>query len=235
MTSDHEKWRFYGRRAGRKLNAARQSVLDELFPELEIKPEQLTEDQSLAPSSLFSSSLEKTVLEIGFGNGEHLVEMMRRTSDTAFIGAEPFFNGMSAFLKQVQDENIPTDNVRVLMDDAMILVRSLEANCLDEIYILNPDPWHKTRHHKRRIVNPDNLNEFSRLLKPGGKLIMSTDVPDLAEWMVTHAINHPDFKWEAECADDWRRPPKDWIPTRYETKRAKGADKMVYLFFRKIS
>ena len=236
MILNNDTWRFYGRRAGRKLNTSRKTLLDKLLPDLELPANLLNEDATLCPTTLFSYKPKKMIFEIGFGNGEHLAEMMRRAPDNGFIGAEPFINGMSAFLKEISnDQNKELyRHVRLHMDDAMIVVRSLQDSCLDEIYILNPDPWHKVRHHKRRIVNPENLTQFSRLLKPGGKLIMSSDVPDLAEWMATHASNHSDFEWDAECSDDWLKPPDNWIPTRYETKGAKGAEKMVYLFFTKI-
>lgn len=230
---DVDKWRFYGRRSGRKLNKTRQSLLDELYPKLQIKETLLDEEGKLDPSSLFDQSLAKMMLEIGFGNGEHLAEMMYRAPDQNFIGAEPFINGMTAFLKEI-DERELDHNVRLLNDDAIPLVKSLAASSIDEMYILNPDPWHKIRHHQRRIVNPKNLDLFARILKPGAKLIMSTDVPDLIEWMVTHTVRHSDFKWLADKADDWRVPPANWIPTRYETKGAKGADKMHYLFFERV-
>lgn len=228
-----QDWRFYGRRAGRKLNKSRQAVLDKLFPSLKIADEQITSMGDLAPSPLFSGKPSKVILEIGFGNGEHLAEMMHRAPDTGFIGAEPFKNGMTAFLKEINDREL-TQNVRVHMDDALPLVKSLETGSIDKIYVLNPDPWHKIRHHQRRIINQGNLSGFSRILKSGGMLIMSTDVRDLIEWMVTEASAHSDFEWTANCADDWRTPPADWIPTRYETKGAKGADKMHYLFFKRV-
>ena len=229
---DTDKWRFYGRRSGRKLNKTRQALLDDLYPKLQIDETSLDEAGTLDPSSLFDNPA-KITLEIGFGNGEHLAEMMHRAPDESFIGAEPFINGMTAFLKEMDERDLD-HNVRLLNDDAIPLVKSLTSASIDEIYILNPDPWHKTRHHQRRIVNPKNLNLFARILKPGARLIMSTDVPDLIEWMITHSTRHDDFKWLANKADDWRVPPQDWIPTRYETKGAKGADKMHYLFFERL-
>lgn len=228
---NHQEWRFYGRRAGRKLNKTRQDILDRLLPELSIPQKLLEKSGNLTPSTLFQQDAQNTVLEIGFGNGEHLAEMVRRDPNTNFIGAEPFANGMSAFLKEISEDKLPLENIRIHMDDAIPVVKSLSPACIDEIYVLNPDPWHKTRHHQRRIINQDNLTEFSRILKPGGKLIMTTDVVDLIEWMVTEASLHPDFEWTAKKADDWRKTPPDWIPTRYETKGAKGADHMNYLFF----
>jgi tRNA (guanine-N7-)-methyltransferase len=223
-----KEWRFYGRRAGRKLNAQRQAALDDYYPKLEIKD--TAQDGTLAPSSLFQKDFDRFILEIGFGNGERLAKHLQNEPHTGFIGAEPFSNGMSAFLDEIQTNN--PDNIRVLMDDAIPLVTSLTPNCLDAIYILNPDPWHKTRHHKRRIVNQNNLDHFSRILKPNGILIMTTDVAPLAEWMVTEATLHPDFEWTAHSVNDWRNAPENWIHTRYETKGAKGAGNMNYLIFK---
>lgn len=117
------------------------------------------------------------------------------------------------------------------MDDAVPLVKALPENCIHQIYVLNPDPWPKTRHHKRRIINQDNLNEFSRILVSGGRLVMATDVDELAEWMCTQAMIHPAFEWTAECADDWRVMPQDWIKTRYEQKGEKAGRKQSYLIF----
>ncbi len=201
------------------------------MPVLSLGAEILTEKADLAPSSLFDFDYKECWFEIGFGAGEHLAELLRRHPDNAYIGAEPFINGMAAFLKEIKDEN--HDHVRVHMDDAMMVANSLEDGCLDGIYVLNPDPWHKKRHHKRRIVRGENLDVFARILKPGGQLIMSTDVLDLADWMVTEAFTHPAFMWSAKCAQDWRMPPEDWITTAYEVKGAKGAKKMSYLFFEK--
>ncbi len=230
---DKAEWRFYGRRSGRKLNTTRKQVLNDLLPKLAITEAELTKNGDQAPSSLFENNSNKTVLEIGFGNGEHLAEMMRRNGDANYIGAEPFINGMTAFLKEIDEDNLAQGSIRAHMDDAIPLVKSLEANSIDEIYVLNPDPWHKTRHHQRRIINQDNLTEFSRIMKSGAKLIMTTDVVNLIEWMITEASLHPDFEWTAKCANDWQSAPTDWIPTRYETKGAKGADHMNYLFFTK--
>ena len=128
---------------------------------------------------------------------------------------------------------MPHDKIRVWMDDAMMIVDAMPDHYLDGIYILNPDPWPKKRHYKRRIISQENLSKFARVLKPGSALIMATDVPDLAEWMVTQATNHPAFEWTAERADDWRITPPDWIKTRYEERGIREGRKQNYLFFKK--
>ena len=224
--SEQER-KFYGRRQSRPLNQSRKEALETLLPLL-----QLDATRAVSPEQLFPAAKERW-LEIGFGSGEHVSGLMRQHPDHAYIGCEPFINGMAAFLKDIH-ENPPENgygHIRVFMDDAMMIVRQIDDASLDGMFVLNPDPWHKKRHHKRRIVNAENLDEFARILKPGGKLVMSTDVPYLAEWMLTHAFNHPAFAWTATCAGDWRNAPEGWVHTKYETKGAKGAQKMVYLDF----
>jgi len=275
--NEKQEWRFYGRRAGRALNTARKEVMDKLYPLLCLGDAQITKAADLAPNTLFKTPKEKIILEIGFGNGERLAQHLQREPNTGFIGAEPFSNGMSSLLKDINDIHIlpssrePSplssrdlvagsqpdqtdpanksrddvsadilalpDNIRVYMDDAIPLTKSLQSESIDQIMVLNPDPWHKARHHKRRIINHDNLEIFARILKNGGQLVMTTDVSDLIEWMVTQTTTfngkHGTFEWNAQKADDWRSAPPNWIQTRYETKGAKGADKMHYLFFTK--
>lgn len=196
-------------------------------------------------------------LEIGFGSGEHVLGLMKQHPKTQFLAVEPYINGMAQFLKDLADlegldlsqdsENIKNtqfliqnnkgisykNRVAVFMDDALLLCHALQSQSLDRIYILNPDPWHKTRHHKRRIINEKNLECFARLLKPKGELIVSTDVIDLANWIITKTYNHPGFSWEASSAKDWCQPPSDWISTKYESKGAKGASQMSYFKFTK--
>lgn len=222
---------LFGRKKGKPLTGVREDAMKNIFPSVKIDEHILTEQGVITPEEIFNSPYKTCILEIGFGQGERLAQHMTQEAETAFLGAEPFLNGMAAFMHDIKD--YPRKNVRVLMGDGMILARSLAQQTLDAIYVLNPDPWHKTRHYKRRIINQENLSEFSRVLKPNGDLIMSTDVPDLTDWMITQASLHSDFIWQANCANDWQTPPKNWIPTRYETKGAKGAKKMTYLHFKK--
>jgi tRNA (guanine-N7-)-methyltransferase len=231
LVNKSQKKTIYGRRKSRPLNSGRKEAMDFLYPKLKIQQSFLTENKSLSPIDIFDTEKPSLWIEIGFGNGEHLAELMIQEPDNLYIGAEPFINGMASFLTKIKEQELK--NIKVLMDDAMMLIRSLKDNCVDGIYILNPDPWPKKRHHKRRIINHQNLDEIARVLKPKGKLILTTDVDDLAEWMITHTSSHPSFKWRAEKADDWRTPPENWIKTRYEIKGEKAGRKQTYLLFNK--
>jgi tRNA (guanine-N7-)-methyltransferase len=226
---DYTQRGVWVRRQNRGLNPQRQSAMDSVYPHIAIDESFLLSDASLAPSSLFDKPEFPVWMEIGFGGGEHVIGLLEQNPDINIVAIEPFVNGMAAFVKDLPQSFEP--RVRVYMDDAVMLARSLADDSVERIYVLNPDPWHKARHHKRRIVRSETLDIYARILKSGGQLIMSSDVPDMVEWMVTHTFNHPAFEWQAECAQDWSTPPEDWITTRYEVKGAKGASKMSYLFF----
>ncbi len=230
--SAYEQRSLFGRRQGRALKGERAKALSNILPLIEINTSLLKENHKTDPSEFFDKKFNNYQLEIGFGHGERLLELFQSNPDIAYIGAEPFINGMANLLKNIPTSQ-PTKNIRVLMDDGMIIAKSITPNSLDKIFILNPDPWHKKRHHKRRIINQTNLDIFATILKPKGQLIMTSDVPDLAQWMCIQASNHKAFEWEANSKDSWQIPPKDWIATKYEKKGAKGSKTMSYLFFNK--
>lgn len=222
--------RVYGRRHTRSLSPARQTAFENLLDALQI-PKETLDRGNLVAKDLFGRDFPALWLEIGFGNGAHLKQEMEADPGTGFIGAEPFVNGMAAFLDSI--EASPKENIRVYMDDAMTVVDALADGVLDGIYILNPDPWPKKRHWKRRIVQPEHVEKFVRVLKPGGKLIMTTDIDPLAEWMLTHAINNPALRWTADKPEDWQTPPPGWTPTKYERKGAAKGRRQTYLVFQK--
>lgn len=224
--------KLYGRRQGRALKNDRARVIKDILPNITIPTTLRQEQQKTPPHACFDTQCSEYWLEIGFGHGEHLTALTQQNPHIGYIGAEPFINGMASFLMDIEHNN--HNNIRVSMDDGMIIARSIKPASLDGIYILNPDPWHKKRHHKRRIINQGNLDVFAKILKPGAQLVMTTDVPYLAEWMCTQTSNHPAFEWSAESQSDWNDKPKEWITTRYEEKGAKGAKKMVYLFYKRV-
>jgi tRNA (guanine-N7-)-methyltransferase len=224
--------RVFVRRAGKKLNTGRANALKNLLPKLTLSDDDIALPKALAPASLFPNALDEYCMEIGFGTGEHLATLTQLNQNIGYIGVEPFSNGMATFLRDIKDHS--HHNIRVFMDDAMLVAEALSDESLDRIYILNPDPWHKTRHHKRRMIQHKNLDHFARILKPGGQLISSTDVPYLAEWIVTQTCTHGAFEWRANSAKDWKIRPDGWPDHSYATKGAKGASEMHYLIFDKI-
>jgi tRNA (guanine-N7-)-methyltransferase len=218
---------LYGRRVGRPLSPARRAALRALLPALSVPPE-----GPLDPAALLPGCADYA-LEIGFGAGERLAAQARARPGTGFLGAEPYLGGVSALLKALREDPAAPRNVRVHVGCGVDLARRLPPGCLAEVAVLNPDPWPKARHAKRRVISPENLDALARALRPGGRLVMTTDVDALAAWMVARAAAHPAFAWTARSRDDWRTPPPGWVPTRYETKGRAAGRAQTYLIFRR--
>ena len=217
---------LYGRRRGKKLRAGQEGLLDTLLPKLLITVP--PEPQKIDLASLFGASRKEIWLEVGFGAGEHLVWQAEHHPEVGLIGCEPFINGVAKCLAHIERTSV--SNIRLFTDDARLVMAALPDRSLSRAFILFPDPWPKTRHHKRRFVERTNLDVLARLMKPGAELRLATDDPSYLPWMVEHAGAHPDFDWLAERPSDWRGRPDDWPPTRYEQKMLAG-HKPVFLRF----
>lgn len=219
---------FYGRRKGKKLRAERARVMEELLPKLRFDLSDIKEN----PASLFDTPKKEVWLEIGFGNGEHLIEQALDNPDVGFIGCEPFVNGVSALLVAIEKHNV--QNIRLWPDDARFLMDALHDHCLDRCFILNSDPWPKKKHAKRRFIQKETLDDLHRILKTGAELRMSSDHPVLIDWQLEKTYFHGGFNWTATCADDWRQRPKDMRETRYQQKGEKQGRPTVFLNFKSL-
>ena len=216
---------FYGRRKGRPLRNTSKRLLEELLPAY------LVPDNTSEPSKLFTNNPRKLYLEIGFGGGEHLAMVAKNHPENAYIGAEPFLNGVSSFLKYCQNEALK--NVRIWPDDIRLQLSSWPSECLDGIFIMFPDPWPKIRHSSRRIINKDNLAAFARLIKVGGSLRMASDHASAKNWILSGMLENPYFDWTAERPDDWNVQPHDWPETRYMRKALKEGRKPAWFDFKR--
>jgi tRNA (guanine-N7-)-methyltransferase len=209
---------LYGRRRGKKLRAGQEGLLDTLLPKLLITVP--PEPQKIELGSLFGAACKEIWLEVGFGAGEHLVWQAEHHPDVGLLGCEPFINGVAKCLAHIERTGV--SNIRLFTDDARLVMAALPDRSLSRAFILFPDPWPKTRHHKRRFVERTNLDVLARRMKPGAELRLATDDPSYLPWMVEHACSHPAFEWLAERPSDWRGRPDDWPPTRYEQKMLAG-------------
>lgn len=222
---------FFGRRRLRAFRPGQREAFDAVMAARGIAPEVVTQQGNVAPESLFPHKPASIWFEIGFGDGTFVSQMLPRHPDRAFIVAEPFENGVANLCKKIVD--LPDPAIRIWMEDGIPLLKTLTDGSLDGIYVLNPDPWPKARHHKRRLINADTLDLFARKLKPDGLLTMTSDVADLADWMRDHALAHPDFTWDDASRVAPHTPPADWITTKYERKGLAAERPMTYLVFRR--
>jgi tRNA (guanine-N7-)-methyltransferase len=221
--NEQTKPQFYGRRQSRPLRVARQSAMDVVYPQLQIKDP--------AQALNFPFKPEAVWLEIGFGSGEALSQWHNMHPNIGFIGCEPFVNGMSNLCKLIaQDDN---KNLRLWNEMAEPLITALPDASIDRVYLLNSDPWPKKRHHRRRFIQQESLTTLARILKPGGVLTMTTDHEALGDWMLDQALQHAAFTWEDQSKANKYAKPEGWLETRYEGKGRDAGRHQVYLVFKK--
>jgi len=162
--------RTFGRIHGKRLSARQQSLVDNLLPKLK-------------PGHTDKSEI---ILEIGFGGGEHLLELATQNPDKIVIGAEPFINGVASLLSKITDENnvVKSEykNIRIWPDDVRKLINNNDFK-FSQIWVLHPDPWPKARHEKRRLLSAEFLNLLSTRFEPNGKIIIGTDHYEYYDWI----------------------------------------------------
>lgn len=132
------------------------------------------------------------VMEIGFGNGATLLEMAKAAPEKNFVGIEVHRPGVGHLLKGIAEAGVK--NIRVSSRDAIDVLREqVPDQSLSKLQLFFPDPWHKKKHHKRRIVQASFLNLVAQKLKPGGIIHMATDWEPYAEHMMTQLEQTNDF------------------------------------------
>ncbi len=224
--TEHADLRSYGRRRGRKLSPRQAALLRDLLPRLAVK---LDTPAPLPMPGLFAEPKRALWLEIGFGGGEHLVWQAKANPDIGIIGCEPFEEGIVKVLTAIDEGDLR--NIRLHMDDARDVLRWLSDASIERAFILFPDPWPKTKHRKRRLVNSATLALLARVMRPGAELRLGTDIGDYARTMLVAMQATPAFKWTATCAGDWRQRPADWPETRYEQKAVREGRRSSYFRF----
>ena len=169
--------RSFVRRQGR-LTLCQLNALENAWPKygVEFTPE------ILDLSKLFARNAE-IILEIGFGNGDALLSMAQQNPDLNFIGIEVHRPGIGHLLQNIEQHEL--QNIRVICHDAIdVLKQQIPDHSLDRLHLFFPDPWHKTRHQKRRIVQADFALLVAQKLKPGGLFHLATDWQHYATHML---------------------------------------------------
>jgi tRNA (guanine-N7-)-methyltransferase len=173
----HRPIRSFVLRAGR-ITAAQQRALEELWPRYGLR----LGDTPFEWDTVFGRTAPRC-LEIGFGTGELLASLAAANPATDYLGIEVHRSGVGRLLLEV--ERLGLGNLRVVCHDAVeVLAAGVRDGSLAEVLIFFPDPWHKKRHHKRRLVEPDFIAAVSGKLAPAGVLRLATDWQPYAERML---------------------------------------------------
>jgi len=217
--------RSFVRREGR-MTPSQQRSLDQLWPQFGIEPE-----SPIEPTTLFGRSAALH-LEIGFGMGHALFELATTHPDEDYIGIEVHRPGVGRLLDEIDKNEI--HNIRLLKHDAIeVLKQQLPENSLNSVMLFFPDPWHKKRHNKRRIVQPDFIQLIHRCLKPGGVFHLATDWEEYSEWMMETLTMAKGFRNLAGTGEFSPRPDSRPI-TKFEKRGLRLGHGVWDLLFEKV-
>jgi len=194
----NQEIRTFGRRHGKKLSTRKLWLMDNILP-------------AISPKSIKKAG--NLILEIGFGNGEHVRDLAHTHPDSIIVGAEPFANGVAALLSAICDEKTNEiqdeyKNIYVWPDDVRDYLRETDS-LFSQIWILHPDPWPKARHEKRRLLSADFLINLVTHLEPNGQIIIGTDHWEYFGW-ICEQIKTANLKYFT--------PDLKTIHTRYQEK-----------------
>ncbi len=168
-------------------------ALEDLGPQYQIPYQENTIDLIAARAGITASTgqnVSQTILEIGFGMGEATAHIAQLMPQTLLLACEVHPPGVGALLKRIGDEGI--GNIRIIQHDAVqVLTHMLAPDSLDGVHIFFPDPWHKKRHNKRRLVQPPLVALLASRIKPGGYLHCATDWEHYAQQILQVLSDEP--------------------------------------------
>ncbi|MFV0680364.1 tRNA (guanosine(46)-N7)-methyltransferase TrmB [Ottowia sp.] len=168
-------------------------------------------------TSVADQKHSKTVLEIGFGMGQATAHIAALQPDTLFIGCEVHEPGVGALLKLIGEQGLT--NVRIVQHDAVqVLQHMITPATLDGVHIFFPDPWHKKRHHKRRLIQPALVRLLAERIAPGGYLHCATDWQPYAEQMLQVLRAEPLLANTATTPDGYAPRPSYRPETKFERR-----------------
>jgi tRNA (guanine-N7-)-methyltransferase len=202
--------RSFVKRSGR-ITPSQRKALQELWPAFGV-----AQDSGLLDFAEAFGRTAPVVLEIGFGNGDSLVQQAAENPDKNYLGIEVHEPGVGHCLLQARDAHI--DNLRLMIQDATeVLQQQIPGASLSRVNLYFPDPWPKKRHHKRRILQHDFLDLIADRLEPGGALHIATDWAAYAEH-IDEIITHSDHFTCSERREHDGDQPLDRPRTKFERR-----------------
>ena len=212
-TKPLRKIQSFVRRSGR-LSKAQSTGLNELWPTYGVN----LDNKTINLDELFIKP-QNVTLEVGFGNGDSLLEMALQQPQNNFLGIEVYEAGIGRLINEANKKQI--SNLKIIKGDAVeILESNIEDDSISCLQLFFPDPWHKKKHHKRRIIQTSFLDILKNKLINGAIVHIVTDWENYAEHIMETMESHPDFK---NTAGDhiYSTRPKHRPLTKFENRGQK--------------
>ena len=187
-------------------------------------------ENKLDLNQVFGRKDSKKILEIGFGMGETTAKIAQTLPDFDFLAVEVHTPGVGGLLKLNQE--LALTNIRIIQHDVVEVLENMLADfSLDGVHIFFPDPWHKKRHHKRRLIQAEFLKLLCSKLKLGAYLHVATDWQEYAEWVLEALIAEPQLK---NTAEDYAEKPSYRPLTKFESRGIKLGHGVWDLVFKRV-
>ena len=210
--SQHRRIRSFVLRQGR-LTKGQERALQTEWPKFGID---YTENK-LDLNEVFARTDSKKILEIGFGMGESTAKIAQTLPDCDFLAVEVHTPGVGGLLKLTQE--LALTNIRIVQHDVVeVLEDMLSDASLDGVHIFFPDPWHKKRHHKRRLIQAEFVKLLCSKLKTGAYIHVATDWQEYAEWVLEVLSAEPQLK---NTAESYAEKPSYRPLTKFENRGLK--------------
>ncbi len=208
----YRRIRSFVLRQGR-LTRGQERALETIWPQFGID----YSENLLDLSQVFSRKDSKKILEIGFGMGESTAKIAQALPDCDFLAVEVHTPGVGALLKLIEEQALT--NIRIIQHDVVeVLQNMLTDESLDGVHIFFPDPWHKKRHHKRRLIQAEFVKLLCRKLKTGSYLHVATDWQEYAEWVLE--VLNAELQLQ-NTAKDYAEKPSYRPLTKFENRGVK--------------
>ena len=208
----YRRIRSFVLRQGR-LTRGQERALETVWPQFGID----YAENLLDLSQVFSRKDSKKILEIGFGMGESTAKIAQALPDCDFLAVEVHTPGVGALLKLIEGQALT--NIRIIQHDVVeVLQNMLTDESLDGVHIFFPDPWHKKRHHKRRLIQAEFVKLLCRKLKTGSYLHVATDWQEYAEWVLE--VLNAELQLQ-NTAKDYAEKPSYRPLTKFENRGVK--------------
>ena len=176
LKNEHPKYFSYkGRKTSKRISLSKKKLLNKIYNDYSIDKSiiQFHNNKNFKQKIIIPDTFERVNLEIGFGDGEFLINNAISNSNELFIGIEVYLNGIAKVLKSIFE--LKLKNIILSNLNGFYFLEAMPCRSVDRVFIINPDPWKKKRHNKRRLMSYEVIKLLTRIIKEKNSIFMTTD------------------------------------------------------------